>query len=175
MLYYLILSAQKNNIEAIYKLGIYYKNMGDIPNMEKYLIMATERGYLDAAKILISQCKDEAQKAKYYELLAKNSVPDALCWLCIHYDNVMDFTNLFRFYNKIIEDRNLTVISMLANHYNKQCDDINMLKYATIGMKLGDASCMYLLCTYFERIGDRSNMLKYHRKNPGFSLPLPVC
>lgn len=132
MLFYLQMSVNDNNDNAMNILGSYYEEQGDIDNMMKYYLMAIERGNTDAMTNLGSfyaDCDDFIHAEKYYQMAINNGNSDAMYYISLCYQLYEDYDNMKKYLLMAIENGNINAALLLGNHYEITNDYFNMIKY----------------------------------------------
>jgi len=145
--------------------GIFYKIIEDYLFMEKYYLMAIDKGNSAAMCNLgnyYKTIKDYPNMMKYYLMAIDKGNSAAINNLSLYYYDIKDYTSMEKYYLMSIELGNLISMNNLGCYYYDIKDYSNMLKYYLMAIDKGNCGSMYNLGYHHEEIKNYSSMEKYY-------------
>ena len=136
MIIYLTISANKGNINAIYKLAEHFYSVKNISEMEKWYDRGVE---LDDERCMVNL-------ANYYK---KNNI------------KITKMVNLF---NKAIDKKSIYAMNNLTDYYKDVGNGELMVKYLEMSAELNYLDSYVLLASHYQDIKDYDNMLLWLNK-----------
>jgi TPR repeat protein len=124
-----------NNTDDLYYLGVYYQYIKkDYDLMEKYFLMATEKGNFYAAN-----------------------------QLGIYYTNIENYDLMKKYYLQAIEKGDTWAMKTLGLYYRCKEKNYNLMeKYYLMAIEKGDYHAMNQLGLYYQNVGNYDLMKKYY-------------
>jgi len=136
----------------------------DHQNMEKYYLLAIEKGHVNAMcnlGIHYQRQKEYAKMNKYYIQAIENGSSCAMYQMARFSEDQKDLANAIKYYLMAIDRGCVDAMNELGYFYHDQKDYSNMMKYYLMAIEHGDDTAMHNLGYYYQEQKDHVNMNKY--------------
>ena len=162
---YYRLAIDKNDIESMYRLGMFYIDNGDLTLAEQYLLMAHNNDHKNATNKLIllyERIDHNLSRAIPFMIKLCDSDADMMLKIANYYKSINNESEMKKYYLMADAIGNSHGLYQLAKYYEDNNNGSEAEKYYEICAINGHKTSMFALGNYYRKQNNKQQAIKYY-------------